>query len=78
MRLFIECLPYLCGLLTGLLLAGQSSRATLLLRWLLLSTGAGLLINRLSGEAFSLVILDIGVVAAVALVTYMARRAVSG
>ncbi len=78
MRLLIECLPYLSGLLVGLYLVTQATKSLPILRLVVLSVLVGLFVNRLSGEPFQLVVVDSGVVAAVALLTYYARRAVSG
>ncbi|XWW45966.1 hypothetical protein JYG30_00445 [Fibrella sp. USSR17] len=78
MRFFIECLPYLSGVLIGLYLANRVNKP-LSVGWLVgIFVSIGLLINRLSGELFPLVVVDTGVVLVVSVVTYYARRMVSG
>jgi len=78
MRLLIECLPHLSGLLLGLNLAVQVNKPFPVFRLVVLSAMIGLLVNRLSGEPFPLIVVDTGVVAIVALLTYYARRVLSG
>ncbi|WP_375444463.1 hypothetical protein [uncultured Fibrella sp.] len=78
MRLFIECLPYVGGLLIGLYQSSRVSPPLPVWRLLGLCLLVGLFVNRLSGEAFPLVLVDTGVVVATALVAYYGRRGLSG
>ena len=74
MNLFFELLPFFSGAVVSLLMTTQLNATRRHALWLMLSTGLGICINQLSGEALQWALVDILFVAGSAYLFFSLRQ----